>query len=1084
MKNIELELKKFVDDFNYLNSRFNDQISEQKNTLLALKDTHVKDVEELNIKFNQAELQIKENHEKLAQEIFRYGELLKEKYKVEDLSGVLKERFKEMEAAILEYAQFKIKNNENQHQESINKVEGAFETAVDGLEKSISVSTDEFEIKKELLFQEWEQFKAELIDNSKTICHPDLLKNFSEPSVNQVCDKISIGERCIEVNFGNQIKNISYPELISFNDSQNLVVVYDSEHLSKAEAISDVLIIRVLFSNLPDKLKIHLYDNNMHEKFREFLPIPKTVIQNGFEWGHFVNHLTQAEEIIRQKLGLLWSDLGASHTSIHEYNLNLIKEEKYDEILPYFLFVFDDFLGFLNDKNTSDSLVKLDKLLHYGCNALFLVDKTRDQAKFEEFREMTKGLSLYWLDLTESSKDVEGELSHLKIDNLNAEDKKLLIQNFLVSYDNLSSSRAKIKFKSYLVSEKNSWFKQTAFSEVKIPIGKSELREGFEFLSFKTKDMLSNALLCGGVGSGKTNFLKTVITSLSLNYSPTELELWLVDMKNGAGFSIFNNNQLPHATKYAFSAESELINDLFFQLKKEMEERYAYFAQFSVDNLADAATLENIDKSKLRRIVLIIDEFATIFTDEAAYLDEISSNLLSIIQKGRAMGINLLLAAQNFNNIRNTSFNQAVTLIPTRILLKSSPEAATSVLGYTNKGSVEITKIGQGLINNNFGEINNDGGNFFFRSFILDNDDLEPILADLKSEIVLQKIPTSSVKFIDASSPAKFELNQKLFSQLDNEDYGIAFHKSGLDCYLGESYLMNEDNHFSFKWKINGRQSLQNIIISGNEREHSSQALFSILSSLSYGTPNGEIAIKWLNALDDDSTKDLCLELNYSNLSNYDLQTFSIEQLEVLIAGIENIMNNRRSNKDRIPVVVFLIGLEKLVKLHSVSFSEPELTTRLKMLMSSGSNYGIYFVCEINKPSNLDKISRDLVGFFEHRICFFMNADESNYLLTSKAASQLINMDAPNIRNKAIYFSQSEALSVKYKSYDGLPKSNELIRYTKKNDMNLSIEPLSFKSNEIELINESENDKIEFSLKSALEKYPHLNKQFKELKNE
>ena len=126
----------------------------------------------------------------------------------------------------------------------------------------------QFEIKKELLFQEWEQFKAELIDNSKTICHPDLLKNFSEPSVNQVCDKISIGERCIEVNFGNQIKNISYPELISFNDSQNLVVVYDSEHLSKAEAISDVLIIRVLFSNLPDKLKIHLYDNNMHEKFQ------------------------------------------------------------------------------------------------------------------------------------------------------------------------------------------------------------------------------------------------------------------------------------------------------------------------------------------------------------------------------------------------------------------------------------------------------------------------------------------------------------------------------------------------------------------------------------------------------------------------------------------------------------------------------------------------------------------------------------------------------------------------------------------------------------------------------------------------
>jgi hypothetical protein len=382
------------------------------------------------------------------------------------------------------------------------------------------------------------------------------------------------------------------------------------------------------------------------------------------------------------------------------------------------------------------------------------------------------------------------------------------------------------------------------------------------------------------------------------------------------------------------------------------------------------------------------------------------------------MGINLLLAAQNFNNIRNASFNQAVTLIPTRILLKSSPEAATSVLGYSNKGSIEITKIGQGLINNNFGEINNDGGNFYFKSFIIDNEDLQPILEEIKQEVTNQKLQTSSVKFIDASLPAKFETNQKLFSQLENKYYNDLFHKSGLDCYMGESYLMNEDNHFSFKWKINGRQSIQNILITGNEREHSTQVLLSILSSLSYGVPKGEISIKWLNALDEDTAKDLSLDLTYSNLSNYDLETFSTEQLEELIYGLENVMNDRRTSKDRVPVVTFIVGVEKLLKLHSANYSESDLTTRLKVIMSTGSNYGIYFVCEINKPSNLDKISRDLTGFFEHRICYFMNADESNYLINSKAASQLISMDAPNIRNKAIYFSQSEASAIKFKSYE------------------------------------------------------------------
>ena len=72
-----------------------------------------------------------------------------------------------------------------------------------------------------------------------------------------------------------------------------------------------------------------------------------------------------------------------------------------------------------------------------------------------------------------------------------------------------------------------------------MPIGKSVQNDGFEYLTFKTKEMLSNALLCGGVGSGKTNLLKCLITSLSLNYSPEDLEMWLVDMKNGAGFSVF-----------------------------------------------------------------------------------------------------------------------------------------------------------------------------------------------------------------------------------------------------------------------------------------------------------------------------------------------------------------------------------------------------------------------------------------------------------------------------------------------------------------------------------------------------------------
>lgn len=122
-------------------------------------------------------------------------------------------------------------------------------------------------------------------------------------------------------------KTITYPELVPFNDHQNICIVYDSETSSTAENISDTLIFRMLFSHIPDKLKVHIYDQSMNEKFREFLPLPSMVLDRGFEWSQFQTHLSHAESLIRSKLGLLFADISSDHNSLHEYNLKLIKEE-------------------------------------------------------------------------------------------------------------------------------------------------------------------------------------------------------------------------------------------------------------------------------------------------------------------------------------------------------------------------------------------------------------------------------------------------------------------------------------------------------------------------------------------------------------------------------------------------------------------------------------------------------------------------------------------------------------------------------------------------------------------------------------
>jgi hypothetical protein len=139
-------------------------------------------------------------------------------------------------------------------------------------------------------------------------------------------------------------------------------------------------------------------------------------------------------------------------------------------------------------------------------------------------------------------------------------------------------------------------------------------------------------------------------------------------------------------------------------------------------------------------------------------------------------------------------------------------------------------------------------------------------------------------------------------------------------------------------------------------------------------------------------------------------------------------LEQRRSSSDRTPIISYIIGFEKLLKLQKQEYAESALSNSLKNLMSAGSSYGLYFVLEINKPSNLDKVSRDLIGFIEHRICFALNADESLYLLGNKSATKLIDLDAPNIRNKAIYYSLSNSEVSKFKSYQKLEQEKSFVR--------------------------------------------------------
>jgi hypothetical protein len=307
---------------------------------------------------------------------------------------------------------------------------------------------------------------------------------------------------------------------------------------------------------------------------------------------------------------------------------------------------------------------------------------------------------------------------------------------------------------------------------------------------------------------------------------------------------------------------------------------------------------------------------------------------------------------------------------------------------------------------------------------------LRPILKEIRQLAINKGFNDQSGLLIDGTKPAVFNTNAELFNCLNHGNSEETYKKSGILVYLGESFLMKVPNHFCFNWKINGKSAGQNVLVSGNEREVSMQSIYSIISSVTHSIPSAKFGLKLISPFDKDYSKDLGLDLLPEKLKNFSLEMFTEDQLGTVLRKLNLLLIERKNGKDRDPIIVVMPGLELFVNLHrGADYEEKEDAKIFNILLSEGSNYGLYFICEINKPSNLSKLGNveQYLNHFEHRIAYFMNSDESRTMIESKMANQLISLQNQSIRNKGLYFNQSTQECYKFKAYIDLLQDDQFV---------------------------------------------------------
>ncbi|WQY67765.1 DNA translocase FtsK [Helicobacter pylori] len=388
------------------------------------------------------------------------------------------------------------------------------------------------------------------------------------------------------------------------------------------------------------------------------------------------------------------------------------------------------------DALSQNALYYLEKIMRFGSKNGVLSFVNLESEKNNKSAEYLKNYAEFFRD----NKSFE-RLKYLSIEVINdqgikSQHMKDFADKIKAYYEKKKAVKRELKDSQ---KDEEFWTESSQY-EVSVPVGWDI---NHKEVCFEIGNAQNHTLICDHSGSGKSNFLHVLIQNLAFYYAPNEVQLFLLDYKEGVEFNAYTEpNILEHARLVSVASSVGYGMSFLSWLCKEMQERANLFKQFNVKDLSDYRKHE-----KMPRLIVVIDEFQVLFSDNSTKGKEsVERSLNTLLKKGRSYGVHLVLATQT---MRGTDINPSFKAqIANRIALPMDAEDSSSVLG--DDAACELVRP-EGIFNNN-------GGNRKYHtkmSIPKAPDDFKSFLTKIHAEFNQRNLAPIERKIYNGEKPLK-----------------------------------------------------------------------------------------------------------------------------------------------------------------------------------------------------------------------------------------------------------------------------------------------------------------------------------------